>query len=696
MPSVALLSRLAAPTPQPIARLRATSMLTRLTGVTRSRGGKAARRIAVVLAILIGLAGGTASASRPLDPALFPAPPQLEANVLFWTDVYSRYDSHRVVIHDNVYLDIVYTVLDFSELDRQDISDAAKASSRADRVERALASYADILRDLAGSPSPGATISASERRDVETMFRRVSGGDGKYLAAVDRLRAQTGLADKFEGAIRRSGRYMPEIERIFRTRGLPIELSRLPFVESMFQDRARSKVGAGGIWQFMPSTGRLYLRIRRELDERWDPFAASDGAARLLADNYERLGSWPLALTAYNHGAAGMARAASQLATTDLGVIAWNYDSRSFGFASRNFYAEFLAAVSVYENRAIHFPGVVPDAALAFDELVVSKPISIRTLADRTGTSVDSIEDLNLGLTSGVLAGKYPLPAGYRLRVPEGSRGVFLAALESAAPAVRTASAPATRTRTHVVARGETVSQIAARYDVPTNDLLRANGLRPSSRIRQGQRLRVPTTGSGEDTPEATLSVVALAEPESTPSASQPSQPADAAPRLVAKRSSTPSTARAAASANPIDTASAAPAASRTETHLVARGETLSSIAARYGTTAQAIQAANGLRKSSQIKAGQTLRIDDAAEAAPTLPAAPPPAVAKAERDTRVSRAESARAEPRKPVTHKVKRGETLVEIASRYGTSVTDLKKENRLRGPTIQPNQLLRIPRD
>lgn len=686
--------------------------LTRRNARSARRSLGAFGRVAIsTLAILAGLGAGASRASRPLDPTLFPTPPQLEPNVLFWTDIYSRHDGHHVVVHDNLYMDVVYAVLDFTDLDRQDGSDAAKASSRQEAVDRAIRKYADILRDLAGTRSSDTSVDASERRDVETMFRRVGGGDGKYLAAIDRIRAQTGLADKFETAVRRSGRYMPEIERIFRTRGLPIELSRLPFVESMFQDRARSKVGAGGIWQFMPSTGRLYLRIRREVDERWDPFAASDGAARLLSDNYERLGTWPLALTAYNHGAAGMARAASQLGTTDLGVIAWSYDSRSFGFASRNFYAEFLAAVSVYENRAIHFPGVTPEPRLAFDELVIPKPISIRTLADRTGTSVDSLEDLNLGLTSAVLGGKYPLPAGYSLRVPEGSRGVFLTALESA-PAVRTASAsPATRTastssetRAHVVARGETVSAIAARYDLTTRDVLAANGLRASSAIRPGQRLRIPTASAVEKTTEearpetpAVISVVALDDSgaKTQPIASAQSPAAEPAPRLVPKRNGV------AGAPEPVDVPNATPAVSRTETHVVARGETLSGIAARYGVTVKALQTANDLRSVAQVKAGQTLRI---ASAAPTPAATPRRAIAanttaaaaKADRDARGGRKDGARPESRKPVTHKVKQGETLIEIATRYGTSVLDIQKENRLRGPKIQPNQLLRIPRD
>ncbi|MBK7975940.1 MAG: LysM peptidoglycan-binding domain-containing protein [Deltaproteobacteria bacterium] len=634
-----------------------------------------ARFIAGAFAAFAVASAGIASALTPLDPAKFPTPPQLEPNVLFWTDVYSRHTSHQVVIHDNLYLDIVYTVLDFSDLDAQDVSSVYKASVRDDSVRKAIHDYEDILRDLAQSTGPRAA-NPSEHRDVEAMFKRVPGGDSKYLSAIGRIRAQTGLKDKFEVAVGRSGRYMPTLERIFRTRGLPVELSRLPFVESMFQDRARSKVGAGGIWQFMPSTGRRYLRIRRELDERWDPFAATDGAARLLSDNYESLGTWPLALTAYNHGAAGMARAVSQVGTRDLGVIVWNYESSSFGFASRNFYSEFLAAVSVYENRAIYFPNTRPEPPLTFDEVLIAKPTSIRSLAERTGTDVDALEDLNLGLTSEVIAGRYPLPAGYRLRVPPGSEGQFRTALDSM-PAIRTATA-ASGARSHRVARGDTASSIAARYKITTAELLSANGLKPSSRIRSGQTLRIPGNGAEpnrlEDTPSAIATLTV------TP-AREPANDEVAPPRLVAKSEK-----------------SGAPA--RPRTHVVGSGESLSAIASRYGTTVRALQDANGMTNPALVKPGQTLRLASAGEGA--TKAVPPPAgaptsssVPSERRDSNEKSGKDA-TKSRKPMTHKVKRGETLIEIAARYGTSVTDLKKENRLRGQVIQPDQLLRIPLD
>ncbi len=112
------------------------------------------------------------------------------------------------------------------------------------------------------------------------------------------------------------------------------------------------------MWQFMRSTGRRFLRIDAVVDERLDPYRSTEAAARFLEQNYIILGSWPLALTAYNHGPGGMKRAQEQLGTSDIATIVRKYNSRSFGFASRNFYLAFLAALEIDQNPEKFFPGI--------------------------------------------------------------------------------------------------------------------------------------------------------------------------------------------------------------------------------------------------------------------------------------------------------------------------------------------------
>src|SRR5204863_1243970 len=141
-------------------------------------------------------------------------------------------------------------------------------------------------------------------------------------------------------------------------------LALLPLVESSFQN-VRSKAGAVGVWQFTSGTGRSYLRITSKVDERLDPVRSSEAAARLLRDNYAALGEWPLAITAYNHGRGGMLQA-QKLYGSDLPAIIDGYRGPVFGYASMNFYSEFIAAVDVYENYPQYF-----------GELVLERPNSI-------------------------------------------------------------------------------------------------------------------------------------------------------------------------------------------------------------------------------------------------------------------------------------------------------------------------------
>ena len=163
-----------------------------------------------------------------------------------------------------------------------------------------------------------------------------------------RLRLQTGQKDFYVEGLKRSARYLNYMEKIFIARGLPKELTRLPLVESSFNEDAGSKVGALGIWQLMPAISRKFISVTDEIDERKSPYKATTVAARMFQENYKLLsGCWPLVVTAYNHGPGSLRKAVKDLGTDDLGVIISKYKGGSFGFASENFYSEFLAALIV-------------------------------------------------------------------------------------------------------------------------------------------------------------------------------------------------------------------------------------------------------------------------------------------------------------------------------------------------------------
>ena len=252
------------------------------------------------------------------------------------------------------------------------------------------------------------------------VYHTTPTGLAKLYRGDIKLRVQTGLADEFLAAAATAQTYLPTMEQIFASNGVPTRLTRLPFVESMFNVKARSKVGASGIWQFMPQTARNYIFVNRLVDERNAPEKATRAAAVFLRGNYRELGSWPLAITAYNHGKAGMANATRQLGTSDFATILNQYESPSFGFASRNFYAEFLAAAKVYDRLLRQHRIPPPETPVATSSIVLKQPISIAQLIRVTGLRREVIAQLNPCLLPHTLTthANQMLPPFYEIKVP--------------------------------------------------------------------------------------------------------------------------------------------------------------------------------------------------------------------------------------------------------------------------------------
>jgi membrane-bound lytic murein transglycosylase D len=491
-----------------------------------------------------------------LDPRTFPVPPSLRPNIDFWRAIFSKYTSTQTVIHDNRALGVVFEVVSVDDLVRAGASATAVEQTMRDRVADATERYVRILRRLAGASDEA--IDAAVLGRVRAMYED-GAGPAEFAAAAERVRGQRGLADHFQEAVRRSGQYMAGIEQILAKHGLPRQIQCLPFVESMFNDRARSKVGASGIWQFTRDTGRRYVRIDEAVDARHDVWLATDGAARLLRDNFAKVSSWPLALTGYNHGITGIQRAVRQLGTADMGQIAARYDSRSFGFASRNFYTEFLAAVIVYTDRETLFPALTPRPTVVFDEFVPTRFVSLLDLASVTKTDVDALAKLNPALSSEVSRGALLVPAGYPLRVPVGTRAEFQRAF-GRLPAERTLPTQA-RGIKHRVTRGETLAAVANRYGTSVAALRAANGIAADGALRSGQVLTI-RTGS-------TLSPLVWSPPASGPAAVFESA----------------------------------------RVHIVQAGETLYQIATRYGLTVSSLVSANDRISADRLLVGMQLAI---------------------------------------------------------------------------------------
>lgn len=348
----------------------------------------------------------------------FAVPPELKERVHFWKKIYSEFSTAQAVIHDSDYPEIIYGVIDVgrytSEHSVLSYRKRMKMMNRMLRDEKEK--YLHQLLKLHHSQSDLASIPS----DLLPLFRKFESvrEKNKFLAASGRIRAQLGQRDKVVQGFLFGGRYFNKMMEIFAERGMPQELTRLPLVESAFNLNARSKVGASGIWQFMRSTGKMYLRIDRYVDERNDPIAATYGATALLRENYEALGSWPLAISAWNHGREGIARAMRQLSTNSLPHIIKHYQSRSFGFASSNFYSEFLAMLEVEKEYREHFGKLVVDSPLEFGEMTVVDEIRFHDIAKDCQMDSRELRVYNPGLTDYAVSQRTYLPRGLRLRFP--------------------------------------------------------------------------------------------------------------------------------------------------------------------------------------------------------------------------------------------------------------------------------------
>ena len=553
--------------------------------------------------VILGLVVATAAVAARSD---FPQPKALEPDVTFWKRIYSEVGTDGGLIHDTHDLSLVYEVVKFP------------SRYGADRhTEARKRYYQSILRSLATGKRSG--LSRDEQR-VLALFGRDATSSRLRLAS-ERIRFQLGQADKFRAGIIRSGAYKKHILEILRDMDLPLEIANLPHVESSFTPNIYSRVGAAGLWQFTSSTGRRFMQVDSIVDERLDPYRASLAAARLLDQNYRVTGSWPLAITAYNHGASGMRRAAQQLGTKDIARIVREYQSRSFGFASRNFYVEFLAANHVASNHEDYFGKLALDQPIDFDSVTLPFYTRSRDLAAALGVDAGTLEKANPALRPGVWRNTNFVPKGYKLHVPTAALERPLSeALASIPNGNRYASQSSSGSYT--VRRGDSLSKIASRNGISSRQLASLNGLRSSNSIRVGQRLRLPSRNTiAPLEPAAREVVVAAAAPEKRESA----RVEPATPIAIAARTPDPESEPAPAQTDTAETL--------TTTYTVRRGDNLTRIARAHGLTVAQLASQNGLGNRSQIKAGQRLRIvsEAASPARPEPQAAPEIQVAKAD-----------------------------------------------------------------
>jgi len=402
----------------------------------------ARRLLLIVLGLFLGIAPIAFAQSKSSKPDVFIVPGGLEPAVEFWKKVFTEVSLSQLIYFDPTDMSRIYEIVDVGE------------DSRSNQ-------YIDSER---------ARIAAANGVDIE------------------RVKAQRGIKERTAAGIKRSGRYIAQIQQIFRERGLPPELSYLPIVESSYEMSARSSVGALGIWQFMPRTAREYMRVNPAIDERRDPIESSRAAASYLKQAYDFLGSWPLAITSYNFGQAGMARAVAEVGSANLVDLIEKYNHPYWGFAPKHFYAEFLAAVEVGGNAQQYFPGLELDPTVEIKEVELDKKTPLTALIRSSGLSREEFLGWNPALTTRTSL----VPAGYRMKIPSDRTVAPLVAVAQAAPPAAPQRSAQPQVVHHRVKRGETLYEIARRYGASVENILQLNGLRKAHLLKVGTTLRIP------------------------------------------------------------------------------------------------------------------------------------------------------------------------------------------------------------
>ncbi len=571
-----------------------------------------------ILALALMLAPFANSYGAVGDPDPFVHPPALERDIRFWIRVYTEVTTDQGLLHDDWNLGLVYEVLRFDP--------AFSPAQRERRVSEAKAHYAALLRRFADGSTDDLT--AHERRILHAFGDNATSSD--FHDAMGRIRFQLGQADRFHEGLIRAAVWEKQIARTLSEHGVPPEIAALPHVESSFNLAAYSKVGAAGLWQFMPSTAKRYMRVDGLVDERLDPYSATEAAANLMLYNYRLVGTWPLAVTAYNHGPGGLRRAQDELGTSDIAIIVKRYQGATFGFASRNFYVAFLAALEVDRHAEKYFGPItrLPDTDSTPVEM--QDYISVDALAKAFKVDMGALRVLNPALRPPIWEGGRLVPRGYILRLPGTQPPAEIAAGWARLPLTQRYVSQR-NDGSHRIRRGETLAGVAAASGVSLARLLAVNGLTNAHVAVRGEVVRIPMpvsraeiTGGGTPVIAAVAPGGAAPEPASLPAPVAQTVPPPAAiqptPAEVkaARPPSEPVSQRQTTSTDallPVASPTGSPDTTNYEvgadnTVIVQAAETLGHFADWTKVDSQTLRALNKLHKNAMVTQGRKIKLD--------------------------------------------------------------------------------------
>jgi membrane-bound lytic murein transglycosylase D len=448
--------------------------------------------------VTLGLLAGLLCAAPAAAAYEFPRVDGLEGNVAFWRNVYAVWSENEIAFHDRKDFHIVYRVVK--------VPPRTDGKARRKAIVKARSELTAALKQLNKTqPKTGDGLEGVEL-EVWTNLKDIRHAD-KYRR-LSTIRAQNGLRERFVAGYVSAGAYERQIRDRLALAGLPEEIVALAYLESLMDIRAVSHAGAVGMWQFMRPTAKEYMHVNNVVDERMDPIIAADAAAKYINQALKEVGPWPVAITSYNYGRAGMRRAIKGAGSDDLGVILKKFTSKRFGLAARNYYASFLAVHDVLTHPQDYLADYEQRPAWAYDVVRLPFPIlSTQLIGKNTLTQTDLVF-LNPALTQSARTGGEALPRGIPLRVPRGKYDAVVRHLLGMSKQERRKADRHVRAW-HTANGRETIEGIAGQYGVSASAVASRNGVSASSKPAKGKKIAIPSSPVGysmfPDAPDAAI-----------------------------------------------------------------------------------------------------------------------------------------------------------------------------------------------
>lgn len=344
---------------------------------------------------------------------MFHVPPEAKPIVGFWLKIYAKYSLYQTLVYDKNHHDVVYEVVDSRDLFNRGLSPVAQEITAKARLKKVLAEHKAACRKLQGHPSRKFAANSIEAKLVKIWGKR---SKREWREIEENIRTQAGQRDRIMQGLATADRFFPAMEAIFERMKLPIEITRLPMVESSFNVQAKSKADAVGVWQFLEKSAMEYLVVDsyNKIDERLSPIKSTYAAARMFKRNYKLLEDWGLAIIAYNHGARNLIPIRNKFRGQQIAKLLKETKKTPLGYASRSFFAEFLAILHAERYRDELYGMSTKRHSSAISIVRMKKPASIFEVASLYNISINELRVFN----PDIFDLKRRLPAGTRVVLP--------------------------------------------------------------------------------------------------------------------------------------------------------------------------------------------------------------------------------------------------------------------------------------